>query len=324
MRAGIIGAVRSTETTLRLLVEHGFNIVGVLGYSPDNKENTSGWTDLKKVSEELNVPYSDYKQINEQEHLNWMKKAAPDIIFAVGFSQLLSDEWLNMPKLGCIGFHPTYLPQGRGRAPLAWIILEERKGAATFFLMDKDADSGPVFVQELFDVEENDDATSVGRKISESMRKALCNWLPRLKRGEWDPVPQEEALATWYGKRTPSDGIIHWEKSAKEIDLLIKSATHPHPGAYTFFKDTKLIIWASEVEKNIPIKGVAGRILLCKDSRYLVQCGSGLIWLKQIDGVGSLKVGDKLGYNIENEIYNIKNKLSELYEKNCGYCTPSG
>ena len=87
-----------------------------------------------------------------------------------------------MPKLGCIGFHPTLLPKGRGRAPLAWLILKEKKGAASFFLMDKKADSGPVFVQEPFEIEDNDDASRVEKKIEIAIEKALDKWLPELKK----------------------------------------------------------------------------------------------------------------------------------------------
>jgi len=312
MKIGVIGSTKSTEITLRMLMKHHLNVVGVLGFNPANKENVSGWVDLEGVSKELNIPYDGYKKINDSKHINWMKEKHPDIIFAVGFSQLLSKEWLDMPKLGCIGFHPTALPRGRGRAPLAWIVLEERRGAASFFLMSEDADDGPVFIQDFFELEENDDARSVGDKISKSIEFALNQWLPLLKRGEWNPIPQNNTLASWYGKRMPADGIIDWAQSASQVDLLIKASTHPHPGAYTFFKDTKVIIWESTIEKEMSIKGVVGRILLSKDSKYLVQCGKGLLWISKIDSSYMLNVGDKLGYNVENEIYKINNKLSEL------------
>jgi Methionyl-tRNA formyltransferase len=312
MNIGIIGSVKSTEITLRMLVKHNLNIVGVLGFDPINKENISGWVDLERVARELNIPYDGYEKINDRKHINWMKDKQPDIIFAVGFSQLLSKEWLDMPSLGCIGFHPTALPKGRGRAPLAWIVLEERRGAASFFLMSEDADDGPIFIQEFFELEENDDAKSTGNKISRAMESALEKWIPLLKKGEWNPISQDEAMASWYGKRTPIDGVIDWKLSANQINLLIKASTHPHPGAYTFFKDTKVTIWESSVESETPIKGVVGRILISRGSRYLVQCGEGLLWIEKINSSYILNVGDKLGYSIENEIYKINKKLSEL------------
>ena len=37
MRVGVIGAVGTTKLTLEKLVEHGFNVVGVLGHEPKNR-----------------------------------------------------------------------------------------------------------------------------------------------------------------------------------------------------------------------------------------------------------------------------------------------
>jgi methionyl-tRNA formyltransferase len=309
MKVGLIGSVKSSETVLLQLIKYQFNVVGVLGFNPANKENVSGWTDLSKTANKERIPYSDYQKINDRKHLDWMNEKRPDVIFAVGFSQLLSKEWLELPQLGCIGFHPTCLPKGRGRAPLAWLVLEEKKGAASFFLMGEGADDGPVFIQEAFVIEQEDDASSVGVKIDKAIKIALNKWLPRLKACEWNPVPQEEMLASWYGKRTPSDGVINWNQSAYSIDRLIKSAAKPHPGAFTFWKEKKMIIWQSKIEEKISIKGVIGRVLISKDQSYLIQCGEGLLWISSIEDDITLNVGDKLGYNVEYEIYKIKNGL---------------
>lgn len=314
-RIVVIGAVNTTKHTLNQLVKYDFNVVGVLGHEPLNTSNVSGWTDLKSQSEELNVAYKGFKKINDIENIEWAKQKNPDIIFAVGFSQLMSEEWLQMPTLGCIGFHPTKLPEGRGRAPLAWIVLEQTFGSATFFLMGKGADDGPVFVQEVFPVECSDDATSVEKKIENAIIKSLDKWLPELKKGLWQPIPQDEMQASWYGKRALEDGNINWNNAASYIDRLIKASSLPHPGAYTYFKDTKVIIWKSEVETKIPIKGVVGRVLLNDNQKgHLIQCGEGLIWIKEIELKEGLKlqVGDKLGYNIEDEIFKIKELIKSI------------
>lgn len=311
----VIGAVQTTKHTINQLLKYDFNIVGVLGHEPANVARVSGWCDLKALSSNENLPYKGFKKINDQENLDWAIEKQPDIIFAVGFSQLMSQSWLEMPKLGCIGFHPTHLPKGRGRAPLAWIVLEQVTGSASFFLMGQGADDGPIFVQKTFEIEQKDDATSAELKIEKAIIESLDIWLPKLKNGEWNPVPQEELEASWYGKRAPEDGRISWENSAHSIDRLIKASSHPHPGSYTYFKDSKIVIWKSSVEKNIPIQGVTGRVLLIDSTKgYLVQCGEGLIWLENIDLPSDIKlqVGDKLGYNVEDEIFQIKLILKNL------------
>ena len=311
----VIGAVTTTKHTLNQLVKHGFDVVGVLGFEPKDYSLVSGWVDLRSLSADLEIEFKGYQKINDSENIAWANARQPDIIFAVGFSQLISNEWLDMPKLGCIGFHPTKLPKGRGRAPMAWLTLEVQEGAACFFLMGEGADDGPIFVQQEFKINQRDDAGTVEVKIEIAINQALEKWLPQLRKGAWNPVPQNELEATWYGVRKPEDGRIDWHKSAVEIDRLIKASSTPHPGAYTYFKDEILTIWKSEVEKVIPIKGVVGRILLKDELKgYLVQCGEGIIWINEIEFETDLplRIGDKLGYNVEDELFQIKKQLRKL------------
>ncbi|MBW8523170.1 hypothetical protein K0U91_10355 [Chryseobacterium chendengshani] len=313
----VIGAVNSTAQIIRKLAEYNFEIVGVMGNEPKDINKVSGWVDLSALSLSLAIDYKGFTKINDQENLLWATDRKPDIIFAVGFSQLLQEEWFSISKLGCIGFHPTKLPLGRGRAPLAWITLEQSYGSATFFLMGKGADDGPVFSQSIFKVEENDDARAVEEKILTNIDLALDHWLPELKKGFWNPIPQCEHLASYYGIRKPEDGLINWNDDAHYINRLVKAASRPHPGAYTYFKDEKLFIWSCHLEKDIQFKGVIGRVLLkAENGELLIQSGEGLLWIEEYiledDSSANIKVGDKLGYNIEDEIYNIKTILKQL------------
>jgi methionyl-tRNA formyltransferase len=311
----VIGAVTSTVITIESILRHKMDVVAILGHEPLDHEKVSGWCDLKSLALRYHVDYKGFSNINDISNIEWAYSKNPDIIFAVGFSQILSRSWLALPKIGCIGFHPTCLPKGRGRAPIAWIILEERMGSASFFLMGEGTDDGPVFVQHKFELDDDDDATLVEKKICNSISVALDEWLPELKKGIWNPVPQNNTQASWYGKRYPEDGLIDWNSKAVLIDRLIKSATKPHPGAYTYFKNYKCIIWSSKSENDMPVKGVVGRILLRTETgEYLVQCGEGKIWITDIDlpqGI-ELRVGDKLGYVVEDDINKIWKEINKL------------
>jgi len=312
-RVILIGAVKTSLLTLKKLAEHKFNIVGVFGYEPKDATNVSGLTDMSIFSKGNNIPYFGYQNIIEKRLIEIAQSLNPDIIFAVGFSQLLSNEWLEMPRYGCIGFHPMMLPKGRGRAPVAWSILEERSAAATFFLMNEIADSGPILAQKLIEIEPEEDAQSLGTKINKTMTELLDTWLPDLKRGIWNPQPQDESLASYYGVRRPSDGWIDWNKSAIEIDLLIKATTHPYPGAYFYYLGQKIIVRKSKLEKDLKMKGVVGRVLLLENENFLVQCGDGLIWIKELEIPESItiKVGSRLKMNIEDEIIKIRKILKD-------------
>ena len=149
------------------------------------------------------------------------------------------------------------------------------------------------------------------------MDKALDQWLPDLKIGHWNPIPQDHSLATWFGKRSPEDGRIDWNASAEEINLLIKATSKPHPGAFTFYLDSKIIINSSKIEHSLKIKGVIGGILKQDEIKgFLIQTGDGLLWINKIDVENNkykLKTGMKLGYDHETALYQLF-KLNKVYE----------
>lgn len=316
IKVALAGSVTSSFVTLEKLIEHKFEIVVVFGYEPEKTKLISGYRSMKSLCEENNILYVPFLKINEEENEKLLQQLEPDVFFVVGLSQLVSAKILSIPKLGCIGFHPTLLPQGRGRAPIAWLLLKEKQGAANFFLMGEGADDGPIFVQEPFAVSDEDDAGIIEHKILKSIGAALDNWLPSLKKGDWNPVPQDDLAATYYGVRTPEDGWINWDLPAFNIDRLIKASAPPHPGAYTFYKEKKLTITNSRIENGIPIRGVIGRVLAVSQAReYLIQCGTGLVWINALDTERNevpLRVGQKLGYYTELEIYLLKKEINEL------------
>ena len=50
------------------------------------------------------------------------------------------------------------------------------------------------------------------------------------------------ALPIFYGKRTPDDGLIYWNWQKERINNWVRALSFPYPGAFTFYKDEKIII----------------------------------------------------------------------------------
>ncbi len=67
------------------------------------------------------------------------------------------------------------------------------------------------------------------------------------------------------------------------------------------------------------IKGVIGRVLIKNAANHLlIQVGDGLLWLTDYEiidynnesSIPDIKVGERIGYNVEYEIYKIKKLIS--------------
>lgn len=320
----LAGSVGSSLRTLNGLLRNRMRVVGVLGLAPAKAANVSGYARLKDMARKAGIPYADFEDINRPETVARVRKWAPDVLFVVGLSQLVKPDLLAVPRLGCVGYHPTRLPEGRGRAPLAWLTLQARSGASTFYQMDESADSGPILAQQPFIVKGSDYAADVVRKLEDAIDIALDRWLPCLRAGKWNPRPQNHSRATYYGKRAPEDGVIHWSQSARKILALVRATSRPHPGAYTTLGERKLTIWRAEIEYKLRYTGVTGRILLIDEKRgALVQTGDGLLWLTETEWEATakggkpaaLKVGLKLGSDPAEEIRLLRKRITELEGK---------
>tara|TARA_B100002051_G_scaffold273980_1_gene313988 strand:- start:604 stop:1608 length:1005 start_codon:yes stop_codon:yes gene_type:complete len=317
LKVGVIGSVKATEIILKCLNHHSFKNVKVWGYNPLIKENISGWVDLNIVSKKYHYEYEDFKKINDKELS--IKSFKPELLFIVGLSQLVKKEILEIPKFGSIGFHPTVLPKGRGRAPLAWLILDKQKlGAATFFKIKDGIDNGPIIEQIFFDIKENDYVSDLDKKMIDAEILALERILTNSNFPLIKGFDQDDRKATFYGKRNPSDGLINWKENKEDIISIIKACSKPHPGAFTYSEDNKIIIFKAKLS-DIKFKGVIGRILKVNNKNsFIVQTGNGLIEILDwfcINEEWVPKVGILLGYSVQNEIFQLKRMCSELNNK---------
>jgi methionyl-tRNA formyltransferase len=311
----LIGSVNSSKKTLEKLIEHKLNVEGVLGLSPLVSKTVSGYVDLQELAMQNAIPFSYFEKVNSQQVLEFISEKKPDLVFVIGLSQLIKKELLAVPTHGTVGYHPTKLPQGRGRGAIAWMILENVPTAVTFFLMDEGMDSGPIWTQEPFEITETDYAQDVIDKIVLAIGNALDRVLPNLKNGTFSTSLQDEENATYLGKRNPEDGLIDWNASAKDIHKLIRATSCPLPGAYTYLKLNKITVMRASVVESSRFLGVPGRIILADTTNgTVVQTGSGLIRLEHILGweLEDLKVGHSLGFNFERAFFDLRKEIEEI------------
>lgn len=309
-RIAIAGSVNSSKKVMEKLIEHKMNVVLAFGLDPEVSENVSGFKDLKPVAESGGLPFYYFKKLNDEWVVDLMKSENVDLFFVIGLSQLVREPLLSLPTYGCIGYHPTLLPEGRGRGAIAWIILGKAKPAASFFVMDKGADSGPLLAQEPVDLKGDEYPQEVIDKILKGIDRALDKLLPDLKKGAVELKEQDHSKATYLGKRAPDDGYINWNDSAEEIALLVRAVSSPLPGAFTFYKGQQITIWKASVKKDAKFIGVPGRILESGERAFLIQTGDGVLEVLEYKGIEpeEIRVGRKLGINLIAEYRKIFRK----------------
>jgi len=230
-------------------------------------------------------------------------------VLLIGWSGIIGEEILAIPKMGVIGHHPTLLPRHRGNAPIPWTLINglSRSGVTLFFL-EKEIDKGDIAGQKEFQITLEDDAASVYAKATKATIELLPKVLRDLEAGKLARIPQDPQKASRWGKRKPEDGIIDWNCMAIYLHNWVRGLTHPYPGAFTLHSGRKLFIWKAKIAASKSGSNAVPGTVLESKKKLFVQCGDGVLEIlrlqvesgKEIDASSSasslgLKKGDLLG-----------------------------
>lgn len=282
------GAVIESWHALDEFIRQGLKPTMVCTLKPEYSRRHSDWVDLRPLAAEHGILVLDFNNMNEPEVVEQIRAAEPDYLFVIGWSQMVRDELMQVPRLGCVGFHPSLLPQGRGRAAVPWTILQGKtRAGVTMLYLDADVDAGDIITQVEFDLAPDEKAEGLYEKVCAGLREMIRQIAPAMREDKpLESTPQDQSAASFLGKRVPSDGWIEWHDSAEDIDRLIRAVGKPYPGAFTIYNRKKVTVWDARISEVTNQLGTIGQIMTINDDSVTVQCGHGLLdlLLVQEDG----------------------------------------
>jgi methionyl-tRNA formyltransferase len=245
--AVFIGGVDVSWHCLDALCSSGRAPSLAIGYPP-TLAHRSGYASLADLCERHDIPLIETDDINSAEVLARVRAAEPDVLFVTGWSQLLRAEVLRLARRGAVGFHPTALPAGRGRAPIPWTLIKGlRRSAVSLFWLTEGVDDGPLIAQVPFDVELHDDAATLYAKVRDLHVQLLLENVDAVLAGSAPATPQQ-GEPTYWPQRRPEDGAIDWSRAAAEVYDWVRALTHPFPGAFTSASDGhRLRVWSADL-----------------------------------------------------------------------------
>jgi len=268
MKSVFIGSVALSRAALEALFELNINIDLVCSLDEAVSRNVSDYSPLHVLANEQNVPYVKFKKISELTET--IEEISPDILFAIGLSQIIPKRIINCAKFS-IGFHPTPLPKYRGRAPIRWmILLHEPNPMISLFVLDDGMDSGDIIHQEPYAIGPDDHATEVYEAVCQALKNGLKKCVPALYDGRAKFRPQNHDEATFLLICRPEDGKIDWSADGKEIYDLIRAAAPPYPGAFSTYNGEKIIFKRASIEENRKVFGLPGQIYKIEGGKVFV------------------------------------------------------
>ena len=194
------------------------NVVGVVT-APDAYVGRKKVLTMCPVKEKaVGLGLKVYSPIKLRSDFGFIKELNPDMIITCAYGQILSEDILNIPKLGCFNLHGSLLPKYRGGAPIHYALLNgDEKTGITLMYMDKGMDSGDMIAKEEIIIEENDNIESLTNKLSIIASKMIIKYLPSLIDGTNNRVKQDISKVTFSPIITREDEHLDFNLTAKEI-----------------------------------------------------------------------------------------------------------
>lgn len=239
------------------IYEIGGSLSLLLTLPDDRARNKSGRIYLDAFAAQHHVPLLKAENINDRKVVDALKNDEVDWLFIIGWSQIAGPELLAAPRCGCIGMHPTLLPEGRGRAAIPWAVLKGlAKTGVTLFCLDEGVDTGDIIGQGVIPLTGCTTATELYEQVERMHVTLIREYYPAIVSNRITRTKQDETKATVWLRRTPEDGEIFPDMSMEEAERMVRAVTHPYPGAFFRQGQTVVRIWSCETSPR------AGRIRL--------------------------------------------------------------
>ena len=221
----------------------------------------------------------------------------PEVIFVVGWSQLVREPFIATASRAVYGMHPTLLPRHRGRAPIPWAILSglAKTGVTLFEITDPTADSGPIVGQVEMPIARDETATTLYDRIAEAHVELMREAVPQIVDGIGAAHPAGPGARARGSKRTPLDGIIDWETRAPYLYDWVRAQTRPVPGRVHLARRREGRRSGAPSPSRSRTPAPAGTIVERRPEGLVVACGDGALLLEEVETSGELEVGAVLG-----------------------------
>lgn len=241
MRIAIIGQQDFGKAVLEAFLARGDEVAGVF-VAPD-KEGARP-DPLKVAAQEKGLKifqFPSYRKPEAQEALRGLNADLGIMAYVLLFAP---QEFVNIPRLGTIQYHPSLLPRHRGPSSINWPIIQgaTRTGLSIFRPTDG-LDEGPVILQKSCDIGPDETLGDVYfNKLFPMGVSAMLEAADLVAAGKHTETVQDESQATYEGWCRSAEARIDWVKPVNQVYDLIRGC-NPAPGAWTTLAGKKLYIF---------------------------------------------------------------------------------
>ena len=291
MKAIFMGTPEISAKILEALLDSDIEVIAVVTQpdKPKGRGKEMAYPEVKEVALKHNLPIYQPVKARAESFIKEIRSLNPDIIIVVAFGQILVQEFLDIPKLGCINVHASLLPKFRGAAPIQYAIIEgEQTTGVTIMKMDAGIDTGDMIYKEEVEIDPEETAGTLHDKLAAVGAHALLVALEQIKNHTAVYEKQDDSKATHVRQFKKEYGNLDFTKDAVSLERLIRGL-NPWPSAYTTYDNQTMKVWKTKVLSETSDKE-PGTIISVDKEGIKVSTKDNVILIKEIQMPGKKRV----------------------------------
>lgn len=293
IRIVFMGTPDFAVASLDILVQNGFNVVGVIT-APDKPAGRGlqlHESAVKQYAVSKGLRVLQPEKLKNPDFLEELRSLQADLQVVVAFRMLPEVVW-NMPPLGTINVHASLLPNYRGAAPINWAIINgEKQSGVTTFKLQHEIDTGDILFSQSVDIRDDETAGELHDDLMATGAALLLKTVQALASGQAKEIPQAH-IDTTAIKHAPKifkeDCQVKWAQPIDQIYNLVRGLS-PYPTAWTLLQGKGLKIFKAEKEYAKP-SAAPGEVVTDHRTFLKIAASDGYLSLKEIQLEGKKKM----------------------------------
>lgn len=265
MKIVFFGTGNFSVAILKSLVDAGKNVVAVVS-QPDKVNGRNGkvvFSPIKQYCLENNIKLFQFEKLNKEGE-QVLINLSPDIFVTASYGQIIKQNILDIPRLGCFNVHASLLPKYRGSAPIQWAIMNgEKVTGVTIMKTELGLDCGDMYLKKQIEIAEQDTSSCVFKKLAtlgaECINEFLDNFDTYILHGE----KQDESQMTYYPMIKKEDYLLNFNISTKDLVNKVRALEN----CFFLYKNVRYKVLQTAYAQG---KGKAGEILNCNSKTGLI------------------------------------------------------
>lgn len=215
-----------------------------------------------------------------------------DVAVLIDFGIIVEQAVIDSFYLGIVNSHFSLLPRLRGADPITFTILNgDEKTGVSLMLIDAGLDTGKLITQKTMAVSPTSTTPELTADLIELSNQLIKDYLPLYVSGEVKPRQQPHPdRATYTRKLTKQDGLIDWNKPAKQIEREIR-AYIDWPRSTTRLANKDVIITkAHATSSSHPNEAPGSLRIINKSNSLYVATSEGKLWIEKLQPAGKTEM----------------------------------